>query len=433
MTTRRTVLRLAGGIAAGAAGGAMVVASGGCRDSAEDGPTRGGSTPTEALVIELATRELAVLDAATGQTVVNRSEGVLSGDGTRLVRTEVAGEGTRLTSHRLSDGASVSGGTLSDRLAARATNPDGSLVALATPGEPGGGPYRPGGRERTTIVVAGTAGERSRVELAGNLEPEAFDATGQALFVLDYLPPAAPDRYRVRMIDLASGELQPLLTRLKAVVPAGAEEEMRGEGRQAVYDTNTRQLFTLYTHQPEHEHTRDLIGGAREDAPHVHAFVHTLNLTERWAYCVDLPSPFGEQPAAGHAIALDPSGAGVYVVDATSGTIAVIDPAALTVSRTLRFTPPTGPIVSAAATTGPAGTLLVGAGHDLVIVPLAGADPVRWQLPTPVRGIATTPDHKRCYIGQENAVTCLNLSTGKVIRRIPTPDLRTLRHLTPHA
>ena len=116
-------------------------------------------------------------------------------------------------------------------------------------------------------MVAGSAGQRSRVELPGNLEPEAFDITGQVLFVLDYLPPVAPDRYRVRVVDLHPRQLQPLFTRLKSVVPPGAEEEMRGEGRQAVYGTRkARQLFTLYTHQPEHEHTRDLINGAREDA-----------------------------------------------------------------------------------------------------------------------------------------------------------------------
>ena len=322
---------------------------------------------------------------------------------------------------------------LPDRLAARATNPDGSLVALATPTGPGTGPYRPGGRERTTIVVAGSAGQRNRVELPGNLEPEAFDISGQALFVLDYLPPAAPDRYRVRVVDLATGELQPLFTRVKAVVPPGAEEEMRGEGRQAVYDTRSRQLFTLYTHQPEHEHTRDLINGAREDAPHVHAFVHTLNLTEKWAYCVDLPSPFGEHPAAGHAIALDPGGNRLCVVDATSGTVAVIDPNGLTISGTVRFTPPTGPITSATASIDPTGALLVGAGRELITVSLTGGEPVRRSLPTPVRGVAISADRKRHFIGQDDAVICLDPATGNLLHRIAVPGLVSLRQVAARA
>ncbi|WP_147457038.1 hypothetical protein [Micromonospora pisi] len=433
MTTRRTVLRLAGGIAAGAAGGAMVATSGGCRGNPAQQPARGGPAPGEALVVEMAAGALAVVDATTGQTVVNPSAAVLSGDGTRLVRTEGEGTGTRVTNHRLADGTSVSGGLLADRLAARATSPDGSLVALATPGEPGANPYRPGGRERTTIVVAGSSGQRNRVELPGNLEPEAFDATGQALFVLDYLPPKAPDRYRVRVVDLATGEMQPLVTRLKSALPPGAEEEMRGEGRQAVYDSLTRQLFTLYTHQPEHVHTRDLIAGARPDAPHVHAFVHTLNLTDRWAFCVDLPSPFGEGPAAAHAIAVDPSGAQVYVVDATSGTVAVIGSNELTVGRTVRFTPPSGPVGSAAASIGTDGGLLIGAGRELISVPLTGAEPVRRTMPTAVRGIATSADRKRCFIGQENALVCLDLSTGTLGWRIGVPGLETLRQVAARA
>lgn len=422
------MLRLAGGIAAGAAGGGMVVASGGCRPGA-DGPARGGSTANEALVVELAAGELAVLDASTGQTVVTRSAAVVSGDGTRLVRAELTGGGTRLTNHRIADGSSVSGGLLTGQLAARATNPDGTLVALATVGEPGTSPYRPGGRERTTIVVAGSAGQQHRVELPGNLEPEAFDSSGQALFVLDYLPPKAPDRYRVRVVDLATGELQPLLTRVKSAVPPGAEEEMRGEGRQAVYDTVTRQLFTLYTHQPDHEHTRDLIAGAREDAPHVHAFVHTLSLTERWAFCVDLPSPFGEGPAAAHAITLDQPGGAVYVVDATSGTVATISPSGLTVDRIVRFTPPTGPVTSAAAAIGPSGVLLVGAGRDLVTVPLTGAEPTRRTMPTAVRGIATSDDRQRCFVGQENGVLCVDLRTGATTGPVAVPGLETLRQV----
>ncbi|MFK3982604.1 YncE family protein [Micromonospora sp. NPDC050397] len=428
MTTRRTVLRLAGGIAAGAAGGGMVVASGGCRRGT-DGSTRDVVPANEALVVELAAGELAVLDAVTGQTVVNRSAAVVSGDGSRLVRSELTGGGTRITNHRISDGSALSSGLLTDQLTARATSPDGELVALATLGEPGTSPYRPGGRERTTIVVAGSAGQQHRVELPGNLEPEAFDVTGQALFVLDYLPPTAPDRYRVRVVDLVAGELQPLVTRVKSAVPPGAEEEMRGEGRQAVYDSVTRQLFTLYTHQPDHEHTRDLIAGAREDAPHVHAFVHTLNLTERWAFCVDLPAPFGEGPAAAHAIALDPNGGAVYVVDATSGTIATIDPSGLTVKGTVRFTPPAGPVTSAAATTGSTGVLLVGAGRDLVTVPLTGAEPTRRTMPTAVRGIAASPDRRRCFVGQDDGVLRVDLGTGVTTGPVAVPGLQTLRQV----
>ncbi|MFD0741297.1 hypothetical protein ACFQ1L_04590 [Phytohabitans flavus] len=227
----------------------------------------------------------------------------------------------------------VAGGLVRDKLEARVVSAEGRLVALASPAGP---------RSRTTIAVADGSGERSRVDLPGNLDPEAFDVTGQYLFVLDYLPPTAPDRYRVRALNLRSGALEPLLNREKAVLPPGAEEEMRGQGRQAVYDAGRQQLFTLYTHQPDHVHSRDLLAGARDDAPHVHAFVHTLNLGARWAYCIDLPEPFGVRAAERHAIALSGDGQRLCVVDAVTSTVAVIDPTGLNVVSTMPLAAPTG-------------------------------------------------------------------------------------------
>ena len=58
-------------------------------------------------------------------------------------------------------------------------------------------------------MVADKTGETHRFTLPGCLEPEAFSAAGDALFVLDYQPPTAPDSYRVRVLYLASGELSP--------------------------------------------------------------------------------------------------------------------------------------------------------------------------------------------------------------------------------
>ncbi|MEO3746227.1 hypothetical protein [Plantactinospora sp. B5E13] len=430
MTTRRELLRLVGATA----GAGAVLTITGCRRTAGEQGTAGTNSATgDVLVVETAGGALAAVDAATGKLLVTPAPGVLSGDNRRLVRADRAAAGaiTRLTSHRLPDGAVVSGGSVTGDLAVRVTSSDGGLVALATDAGPGHDPYRPGPRERTTIVVMDSAGQRHRLELPGNLEPEAFDDTGSALFVLDYLPPTAPDRYRVRLVDLASGELQPLVTRTKSVIPPGAEEEMRGEGRQAVYDQRRRRLFTLYTHQPEHVHTRDRVAGARRDGPHVHAFVHTLSLTERWAYCVDLPAPFGERPGPGHTITADPGNGTLYVVDAGSGTMAVINADELVVSRTVRFEPPTGVSASTTAFATFAGPkiLLVAAGREVVAVPaLAGEGTVgRWSVPAEVRGLAHSADGSVVYVGQPDALLVADPDTGAVRRRIDVPGLTGLR------
>ncbi|WP_422772463.1 hypothetical protein ACN28C_05370 [Plantactinospora sp. WMMC1484] len=457
--TRRDVLRLAGAALAGATGVGAISASAGCQFRAgERAAGRGVPGPPDALVVELTGGRLAVVEAATGQLLVQPAPAVLSGDGRRLVRAEQSAGTTRLTAHRLPAGTAVSAGTLTGALAVRATSPDGDLVALADDTGPDHTPYRPGPRARTTIVIANGAGQRRRLELPGNLEPEAFDAARQALFVLDHLPPTAPDRYRVRVVDIASGRVEPLLTRVKAVVPEGVEEEMRGEGRQAVYDPVRKRLFTLYTHQPDHVHTRDRVAatngagdgdeagdgaaGAREDAPHVHAFVHTLDLTERWAFCVDLPAPYGELSAVGHTIALSPDGTRLHVADTGSGALATIDPEGLTVLESFRFDPPTGgtgaagaaPVdaAPAASTAHADGMVLVGAGREVVGLAgyTRGNDP-RWSTPAEVRGLAAPSSGDRLYVGQPDAVLRVEPRSWAIRQRIDVPGLVAVRRVVP--
>jgi hypothetical protein len=414
MVTRRAVLWTAG-----AAAGALAA---GCE---RERRTPVAAPPRGDLLVADTTAGLAVL-TADGATVVPAGPGLLVPGAARLVRSVPRPGGTELAGHdvrgaRVSWRASVTG-----TLRPCAISADGRLVALAS-GEAGGSTYRPAGRARTTLVVADDGGERIRLDLPGNLEPEAFSADGQRLFVLDYLPPTAPDRYRVRMLDLATGRLEPLVTRVKSPVPAGAEEEMRGQGRQAVYDERRGLLFTLYTHQPEHLHTRDLLAGARPGAAHVHAFVHTLSLREHWAYCIDLPAPFGERPAARHAIALDVAG-GLAVVDAATGALAMIDPDALAVVSTSRFVPPAEGSGEAAARFTVDRNLVLASGPEIVRL-AAGREVGRWTCASNVRGLLPHPDGRRLYLGQDGAMACHDVRTGRQLSRAPARGLVALREL----
>ncbi|GAB3867117.1 hypothetical protein [Dactylosporangium cerinum] len=166
--------------------------------------------------------------------------------------------------------------------------------------------------------------------------------------MLDMLPPEHPDHYRVRVLDLAAGQVNALNlpgenAGVKVLVPEGAEEEMRGEGRQAVFDPKRERLFTLYSHQPDHLHVRDLLHpetGARDGKPEVHPFVHTLNVADAWAVCVDLPSSFGTGAVEGLTIAQHNDE--VWVADAGKGVLAVINADALAVIHEQAFQPVTG-------------------------------------------------------------------------------------------
>jgi hypothetical protein len=427
MTTRRALLSWAGG----AAGLAVL---GGCRlRGREAGSPAAPASPGDVLFVTTSSG-LAVVDAATGERILPAPAALATAEWHLVTGTEPTAAGLRLVTRDPRTGQAVSEGPLRDRLEARVISPDGRFVALTRPaGGTPAAPYRPVGRERTTVVVAESGRERHRLDLPGNIEPEAFSPDGAVLYVLDYLPPARPDRYRVRAIELATGQFRPLLTRQKTPVPAGAEEEMRGDGRQAVYDATRKMLFTLYTHQPDHEHTRDLLaGGARADAPQVHAFVHTLQLDSGMAYCIDLPAPFGHAAPTAHTIVAQPDGARLYVVDVGSGSLAHIDSDQLTMAGVSRF--------SGADTAGEAfavttmdGRLVVAAGTLITSLSLGHQSTVaerEWTLSAPARGLALG-DHGRLYIGQPDEVLACDLATARELARTPVADLVALRHVMP--
>ncbi|GIE37063.1 hypothetical protein Ait01nite_101080 [Actinoplanes italicus] len=314
-------------------------------------------------------------------------------------------------------GAKVGHTALAGDWTPRVVAVDGRACALSGTGASD----RPAARARTILAVAGPGGER-RFDLAGVIEPDAFTADNTGLFVLDWLPATAPDHYRVRLLDLATGKVEPLFTRNKTPVPTGAEEEMRGDGRQAVLSADRKMLFTLYTHQPGHRHTRDLLSGRPGNA---HAFVHVLHLVERWAYCLDLPHPFGEGPPAGHALAAD--GRTLFVADLNAGKLAYASPESLSIERVVDVPPVAGSSAALALTAD--GRILVGAGGVTVVDRVSGKRTGSWELAGPVRGMGLSRDGGRLYTGGTGRVTWLDTATGEKRGELAVPGLTALRHV----
>ncbi|WP_238447223.1 YncE family protein [Micromonospora sp. 4G55] len=192
---------------------------------------------------------------------------------------------------------------------------------------------------------------------------------------------------------------------------------MRGDGRQAVLSPDRTTLYTLYTHQPDHRHTRDVVSGRPGN---VHAFVHTLHLGERWAYCIDLPHPFGAAAAIGHAMTISPDGGRLFVADVTSGTIAEIDTEALAVRRT--DAQPRG--VGTAHAAADSDRLFIGAGTVVRTTDLTrpgrSAD---WRVREPVSGLVLSRDGRRLYVGQKGGVSWHDPGTGTELGRVAVPRL----------
>ncbi len=369
--------------------------------------------------------DLVLVRAEGGLTVLRPSgverigAGLPTPDGMTVYTTASAGVDTELTAVETRTGRRTAGPRLAGAWTPRVVSADGRLVALAAPGS-GEVTHVPSGRVRTPLVVADTSREVARLELAGNIVPDAFSTGGERLFVLDWLPATAPDRYRVRQVELATGQSAALLTRVKSPVPPGAEEEMSGEGRMAVYAPNRQVLYTLYTHQPDHRHTRDLIAGRPGN---VHAFVHTLHLGEQWAFCVDLPAPFGQGPGAGHALAITPEGGEFYVADVTSGRFAVVGTEGLSVQETREGTKGSGTAYAAATFR----QVLVAVGSTVHALPRDAAPVWRsWDAGGVVRGLGASPDGKRVYAALPDAVAWFDAATGQRLGSVAVPGVSSL-------
>jgi hypothetical protein len=410
MTTRRDLFIIAGGVAA--MGGTAVLT--GCREQS----SAAAAAVPDVLLAE-SRHGLVVLGGARPHGLGSAATVSLDGAVVYAVNRDQAG-GSLLVRLDPADGVPTRSIALGGGWIPRVISSDGRACALSRTGAS----VRPAARARTTLLVTTDGRQQQRYDLDGVLEPDAFTRDNGGLFVLEWLPKQAPDRYRVRLLDLTSGAVQPLLTRNKVPVPAGAEEEMHAEGRQAVLSDDRQVLYTLYTHQPDHRHTRDLIAGRPGN---VHAFVHILNLTERWAYCLDLPLPFGEGPAEGHAIAIGAGGRQLAVVDMTSGSLAYADTAALTIERV---------VVSLRAADGAASLafapdgrrIFAGVGTTVTVLD-SGNDAVtaRWSVPGTIRGLGLSPDATRVYAGGTDEIVWLDAGSGTLQGRAPVDGLTALR------
>ncbi|MEU6025090.1 hypothetical protein [Micromonospora sp. NPDC047134] len=407
MMSRRTLLA-----ALGAVGAATLT---GCEP---DGGRTAGTLP-DPLLVEL-DGGLAVLRGAAPQVLPHA---IATADARFIHATAPDGENTALWRIDVATGAASERVRLPGRWVPQTVSTDGTQVALTTE-EVSVTTERPAGRTETPVLIADAGGVRRRLRLPGNVVPEAFTTDHTGLFVLEWLPPHAPDRYRVRVVDLDSGVSGPLSTRLKEAIPAGAEEEMRGDGRQAVLAADRRVLYTLYTHQPDHQHTRDRISG--RPGSDVHAFVHTLHLEQRWAYCVDLPHPFGQGPAESHAMAITPDGTRLLVVDVGSGIVADITTEELTVRRTAAITGGAGPAY--AATDGD--RLFVAAGTSVVVCDLADlGGGVELTAGEQINGLLLSGDGSRLHVAGPTALSWHDSASGRELGRLAVPGLTGLRGL----
>ena len=369
------------------------------------GTAQGIEEPISSDAILVSTlRGIEAVSLGTGQVQRRIPEGIVSAEADRVVSTTTDGTSTRVTTMDLA-GEVLSRATVEGNMLARVATDE--RVALTDRAGAGETAYLPAPKERTRVVVLDGDGTQREFELEGNFEPEAFKVSGTELFMIEYIPAMAPDRYRVRRLKLRSGDVVPI-GRLKLNAPG----QMQGTGRTQVLAPAGHELYTLYTQQPD-------AGHAGEAHAHGigHAFVHVLNLDQAWAHCVDLPSVFASGHATASAIAVNPSGTRVFVADWTSGSVASLKPHKVRLATTvtgLDLGSEDDETFAAASS-----DRLYIAGNDSVVVLDANTLSLvdRWSVGAEIVGLEL--DDERLFVSTAESMIVLDLVNGRSLQSVP--------------
>ena len=337
-----------------------------------------------------------------------------------VVATADAREGTTVLRRLDRSGNGLERIALEGELVPQVVSPDGDLVALGPPRIADGAPYVPEARAGTNLAVVDAEAAPARVrefDLEGNFEPEAFSTDNSELFMIEFLPALDPERYRVRRLRLSDGRVMPI-GRLKNAAP----EQMQGTGRTQIYSPAADELYTLYTQQTE--------AGHGEHDHRESAFVHLLNLDEKWAHCIDLPHEFGGGSATASALATSPQGERLYVADWTNGVVAVVRPYRLRVARTARieFGAPDDETFARATRD----RLYVAGDDTVVVLALPSLRPVaRWSGEGEIEGLNVAPDGSVIYVSVSGKINKLDAATGAVLDSAAVPGAAAIEYVAP--
>lgn len=153
------------------------------------------------------------------------------------------------------------------------------------------------------ILNAQTGEIAHTLTLDGNFEVETISADGQSLYLIQHLPAVNPDHYLIRLYDLSNESLVADPLRSKTT-----DEVMAGYAIEGLASQNGKWLLTLY------------LSTLRDTA-----FVHALNLVDKFPICLDLPSGKGDfDQLKFYTLALSPDGKTIYAANAALGVVAEV-------------------------------------------------------------------------------------------------------------
>jgi hypothetical protein len=246
----------------------------------------------------------------SGYPLFTLPDGLFSADGRGYFAAGSGGGGTALDSYSPRGGRLLASTRLEGEWTLAFVNGRGYQVALSR---------QSADHTRTEIQIRDDATLQmlDRAELAGNFEIDGLSPDGQALFLIEYLPAAAPDHYQVRLYTLGDHVLQP-----GALVDKRFPDEvMAGERWDTVSTPDGLWLLTLYLRTQKNV-----------------AFIHALNTMDRFTFCIDLPSAGGSLADQKYdSLAVRPGGETIYVANAVTGMVTEVSLSSLDVEHITTF------------------------------------------------------------------------------------------------
>ena len=261
------------------------------------------------------TGELVAYNMGNGRSTFTLPTGLLSADKQQYVAASEKGDVTHVEIFEPEQGMLQRSFSLDGRWQLKGISPNGRWLAFAADGQ-----KQQGANWQTDIAVV--AGEDGRVahtlQLDGHFEIDALSNNGDSLFLIQYVPPNQPEKYAVRLYDLAQEVLLPDSLRDKRT----ADEAMTGYAWGTVADAQGTWWHTLYVSTERNK-----------------AFIHALTLQPNgFTVCIDLPSGAGDfATLQQYALALSLDGQTIYATNPALGIVAEVSLATFEVVRQVQF------------------------------------------------------------------------------------------------
>jgi DNA-binding beta-propeller fold protein YncE len=347
---------------------------------------------------------VAIVEAGAGSPTYSGTAAMPSPDWSTMVQTTLvqkqgATRSTRIDAVDPSTGYFLWQRTVPGRLRVKVVSSDGNLVALADRRERS---YISGRRRTRLLIVDGRTATTRTITVAKNLEPEAFSTDGKSLFVLLYTPRNAPTNYQVRRLDLATERLMEVYT-----PDAHLQERMRGTARIQAMSPDGSRLYTLYT-----------LGRAKN----AHAFIHTLDLDELWAHCIDLPHEFARANEFSTDITLSADGKHLYIADSAAGAVAEIDTRRLEMTKTAAVNFGRGYPTHVLSAEG--GGLYLTSGRNFTSLdPATLLETRSRKMDQRITGVQSGSGGQKLYVGLRRRVEVIDPATGFMLASLDPPGV----------